>query len=67
MRIGYPDYAGKKKAIEVPMLVWDWNRWTETSNCDYEHSGLIARKGGRGRSSAVLLVGDVFASAVFDW
>jgi hypothetical protein len=67
MRIGYPDYPGKKRAIEVPMLVWDWNRWTPASNFDYEHADLIARKGGRGRSPAVLLAGDVFASAVFDW
>ena len=33
LRIGYPDCAGGKRAIEVPMLTWDWNRLTEETPC----------------------------------
>jgi hypothetical protein len=63
MRIGYPDGPGEKRAIEVPMLVWDWDRWKPS----IEKPDFLARKSGRTRSPAILLAHDCFLSAIFDW
>jgi hypothetical protein len=65
MRIGYADYPGAKRPIEVPMLTWYFSR-PKPSN-DYDLDDVALRKGGRARSPAVLLAGDTFLSAIFDW
>ena len=65
MRIGFPEYPGAMRAIEVPMLAWDWRARRTTQ--DYELGKGMRRKGGRARSPAVLLAGDCFLSAFFDW
>ncbi len=67
LRIGHPDRAGKSRAFEVPMLVWDWNLPKAEASFDYQRPESIRRKGGRARSPAVLLTGEVFLSAIFDW
>ena len=67
LRIGYPDYPGVSRAIEVPMLVWDWERPKAEAQFDYQNADCVRRKGGQARSPAVLLAGDAFLSAIFDW
>jgi len=64
-RIGYPDYPGNKRPVEVPMLAWQL--WRASSANDYDPPDVTQRKGGRGRSPAILLAGDTFLSAIFDW
>ena len=67
LRIGYPDSAADSRAIEVPMLVWDWERPRADASFDYQKVEVVRRKGGQARSPAVLLAGEVFLSAIFDW
>ena len=74
LRIGYPDLDTDMRAIEVPMLTWDFWKpkktdedWDVKRSNDYDPPEAIGRKGGRARSPAVLIAGDCFLSAVFDW
>ena len=65
MRIGYPNHPAEKRAIEIPMLVWD--AFPPDPSQDYDQTEVNDRMAGRARSPAVLLAGDVFLTALFDW
>ena len=58
---GYPNVDSPKKAIEVPMLAW------EKGSRHYEPDEGMGREGWHARSPAVLLAGNYFLSAWFDW
>ena len=64
-RIGYPDHAGRKRPVEVPMMTWYFTPPGPAN--DYYRSDVVERKAGLARSPAVLLAGDLFMSAIFDW
>ena len=66
LRIGYPDCGGSVRAIEVPMLTWDFWKPDPSTN-DYDPPEVSSRKGGRARSPAVLVADGCFLSAIFDW